>query len=197
MTAGKIVSLREQNKMTTRRELARCGVELFLKQGFANTTIEQIVKPLGIAKRTFFRYFNVKEDLVFAWYEELTTALVKELQSRPKQEKPFKAVCEALSSLLELYDADRDWALAMMRLSKQTPSLIGKESAKRMIWEQALAAALIEREGNEAISPLRAGIVVGTAMSAFSAALNEWCSTGGDAELRPIVAKAFLLATDL
>jgi AcrR family transcriptional regulator len=197
MTVGKIVSLREQNKMATRRELSRFGVELFLKQGFANTTIDQIVGPLGIAKRTFFRYFNAKEDLVFAWYEERTTDLVNELSSRPKQEKPFKAVYETLSSMLKLYDANPDWALAMMRLSHETPSLIGREFEKRMIWEQALIDALIEREGKKAMHPLKARIVVGTAMTAFTAALYEWYAAAGKAKLRPIVEKAFSLAEDL
>lgn len=194
---NKIASLREQNKAATRRELSRFGLELFLKQGFDNTTIDQIVEPLGIAKRTFFRYFSVKEDLVFAWYEELTTELASELLSRPKQERPFQAVCATLASLLKRYDANPDWALAMMRLSKETPSLLGRESEKRMIWEQALVAALIEREGKKAMNPLKARIVVGTAMTAFTAALNEWYAGGGKAKLRPIVEKAFALVSDL
>lgn len=191
---GKIVSLREQNKATTRRELARYGMELFLKQGFATTTIDQIVEPLGIARRTFFRYFNTKEDLVFAWNEEKTTALVNELNARPRQEKPYKAVCQALSSLLKLYDARPDLALAMMRLLKETPSLVGRDLENRLIWEQALAAALVEREGKKAMSPLKARIVVGTVMTAWAAALDEWYAGGGKANLRPIVEKAFSMA---
>jgi len=197
MTIGKIVGLRAQNKLATRRELSRFGVELFLKQGFANTTIEQIVQPLGIARRTFFRYFNTKEDLVFAWYEDLTPDLVDALKSRPQEEKPFTAVCEALTSLLKLYDANPDWVLAMMRLLKETPSLIGSEFEKRIVWERALVLALIQREGKRTMSPLKAGIVVSTALAAFTAALNEWYENGGDAKLRPIVAKAFSMARDL
>ena len=197
MASGKIASLREQNKAATRKELARFGVELFLKQGFDATTIDQIVAPLGIAKRTFFRYFNVKEDLVFAWYEDLTANLVDELKARPKQEKPFTAVCETISSLLKLYDANPEWALDMMRLCKETPALVGKELEKHMMWERKLVATLIEREGKKAMSPLKAHIVVGAAMTAFSAALNEWYAGGGKAKLRPIVERAFALAADL
>ncbi len=83
----KIIGLREKNRIATRSELSRFGIELFLKKGFANTTIDEIVEPLGIAKRTFFRYFDVKEDLVFAWYEDLTNDLVSELRQRPPQER--------------------------------------------------------------------------------------------------------------
>jgi AcrR family transcriptional regulator len=197
MAAGKIVGLRAQNKMATRRELSRFGVELFLRQGFANTTIEQIVQPLGIARRTFFRYFNTKEELVFAWYEDLTPELVDALKSRPQEEKPFTAACEALTSLLRLYDANPDGVLAMMRLLKETPSLIGSEFEKRIVWERALVEALVERQGKKTMSPLKARIVAGTALTAFSAALSEWYEDGGNARLRPIVAKAFAMARDL
>jgi AcrR family transcriptional regulator len=188
-----IMSLRERNKATTRRELSRFGIELFLKNGFANTTIDEIVAPLGIAKRTFFRYFDVKEDLVFAWYEDLTVDLVNELNSRPRQEKPFEAVCNTLSSLLKMYDENTGRAMSLMRLSMETPSLIGKSFEKRVIWEKALAATLVEREGKKTMSPLMAQIIVGTAMAAFAAATGEWFANGGKAKLRPIVEKAFAI----
>lgn len=190
----KIPGLRERQKAATRRELTRTGLELFLKQGFANTTIEQIVAPLGIAKRTFFRYFNTKEDLVFAWNEEKTAELVNELNGRPRHEKPFQAVCEAISSLLKRHDARPDLALALIRLSKESPSLIGRDLEKRMVWEQALAAALVEREGRKAMSNLRARVVVGSVMAAWTAALDEWYAGDGKAKLRPIVKKAFAMA---
>lgn len=188
---GKIPSLREQHKAATRQEVARFAVGLFLKQGFASTTVDQIVGPLGIAKRTFFRYFKTKEDLVLAWFEEKTPELVKELSGRPGHENSFEAVCGALSSLLVRYDANPALALAMMSLSRETPSLVGRDLEKRMIWEQALAAALVEREGKKAMSHLKARIVVGTAMVAFTAALDEWYEGGGKAKLRPIVERAF------
>lgn len=197
MLNARVVGLRAQNKLATRRELSHFGLELFLKRGFANTTVDQIVRPLGIARRTFFRYFNTKEELVFTWYEDLTPELVSALRSRPKGEKPFTAVREALNSLLRMYDENPDWVRGMMRLLRETPSLIGSEFEKRVVWERALVAALIEREGRHAMSPLWANIVVGTALTAFTAALDQWYESGGNTRLRPIVATAYALALDL
>ena len=191
------MGLREKNKLATRVEMSRFGIDLFLKKGFANTTIDEIVEPLGIAKRTFFRYFDVKEDLVFAWYEDLTTDLVNELRARPQQEKPFEAVCKTLSSLLKMYDENPEWARSMMRLSMETPSLIGKSFEKRVLWEKAFAAVLIEREGKKTMSPLRAHIIAGVAMTAFANATGEWFANGGKAKLRPIVERAFAMASTL
>lgn len=193
----KIANLREQQKAATRRELARFGLELFLKQGFANTTIDQIVEPLGISKRTFFRYFETKEDLVFAWNEDKTAELVNELHSRPGHEEPFEAVCEAISSLLNRHDTHPDLAFAYVRLLKETPTLVGRDCEKRMLWERALADALVERQGKGAMNPLKARIIVGTAMAAWTAALDEWYEGDGKANLRSIVKKAFATAAEL
>src|SRR5271170_7546528 len=138
-------SLRARKKHDLRDELSRHGMQLFIRDGFDQTTIEQIVDPLGVSKRTFFRYFDTKEDLIFAWYEELTGELVQSLVSRPSNEAPFEAVCQALRSLLRYYDGDPKWALAMLKLAKQTPALVGKSYEKRSMWETALATALLPR----------------------------------------------------
>src|ERR1700744_141033 len=90
--------LREKRKRQLRRELSEQGLKLFTQKGFEETTIDEIVDPLAVSKRTFFRYFATKEDLVFAWYEELTGELVRALEARPKAEAPFESVCATLLS---------------------------------------------------------------------------------------------------
>ena len=189
----KVANLREQLKATTRQELTRIGLELFLQHGFAHTTIDQIVAPVGISKRTFFRYFETKEDLVFEWQTEMAPALVLELNTRPREEAPFKAVSETLFSLLARINENPELAFALIRLLKETPSLAGRDMEKRMVWEQALAAALMEREGSKVMPRLKARIIVGMAMTAWTAALDEWYAGGGKVELRPIMEKAFSL----
>ncbi len=189
----KLANLREQLKATTRQELTRIGLDLFLLHGFANTTIDQIVAPLGISKRTFFRYFKTKEDLVFEWQTQMAPALVLELNARPREEAPFKAVSETLFSLLTRINENPELAFALMRLLKETPSLAGRDMENRMVWEQALTDALMEREGSKVMPRLKARIIVGMAMTAWTAALDEWYAGGGKAKLRPLMEKAFAL----
>ena len=80
--------LRDKRKRQLKAELSRQGMQLFAQKGFEETTIDDIVGPLAVSKRTFFRYFATKEDLVVAWYEELTGELVSALEGRPKSEPP-------------------------------------------------------------------------------------------------------------
>ncbi len=192
----KVANLREQLKTTTRQELTRIGLALFLQQGFANTTIDQIVAPVGLSKRTFFRYFDTKEDLVFEWQTQMAPALVLELNSRPNEEAPFKAVSETLFSLLTRVNENPELAFALTRLLKETPSLARTDMEKRMVWEEVLTAALIVRVRSKAMTRLKARIIVGMAMTAWTAALDEWYASGGKAKLRPIMGKAFALVRD-
>ncbi|OZI33216.1 TetR family transcriptional regulator [Bordetella genomosp. 1] len=193
----KTSTLRERQKHSTKSELSRLGLELFLKQGFANTTIDQIVEPLGIARRTFFRYFATKEELVFAWHADKTAQLVEELRGRPSEEGPIDAVCETLGSTLNLYDAMPDMAFALVRLLKETPPLLAKECEKRMERERALSEVLVERYGANELSLLKARIIVGAVTSAWTAGLDEWYGEGDQADLRPIMARAFAAVRDL
>jgi AcrR family transcriptional regulator len=47
-----------------RNELMSAAQRLFLKQGVAGTTIEQITSAADVAKGTFYLYFSSKEDLL-------------------------------------------------------------------------------------------------------------------------------------
>ncbi|ELY2785158.1 TetR family transcriptional regulator [Klebsiella pneumoniae] len=195
--AYKNPSLRERHKEITRRELSNLGLELFIKQGFNQTTIEHIVEPLGVARRTFFRYFKTKEDLIFLWHDDKTVELVNELRRRPDHEGPLEAVRETLATTLLRYDANPDMAFALVRLLKETPALLAKECEKRMEREVALATALMGRASETGLSMLKARIIVGAVTSAWTAALDEWYADGGNQQLRPIMARAFSMVGEL
>lgn len=192
-----VVSLREKQKAETRSQLIISGIELFLHQGFTNTTIEQIVEPLGMAKRTFFRYFATKEDLLFEWQDDKTDFLVATLIARPVNEAPLTSLCETLAVLLKSYDASKEQALSFIRLSRETPALIGRYYERRIVREQKLAEALITRDSALVMNLMMAKITVGTVMSAWAAALDEWYDNDGRDDLREIVRRAFALIDEL
>jgi len=189
--------LREKRKRQLKRELSQHAIQLFTQKGFEETTIDEIVDPLAVSKRTFFRYFATKEDLVFAWYEELTGELVRALEARPKAEAPFESVCEALLSLLHYYDENPKWALTMTRLAKATPTLVGKSFEKRSIWERELAKALGKRLPNAPARELTARVTVAAALAAFTCGIDEWTDSRGKANIRACLDRAFSVVRSL
>ena len=189
--------LREKRKRQLRRELSEQGLKLFTQKGFEETTIDEIVDPLAVSKRTFFRYFATKEDLVFAWYEELTGELVRAMEARPKAEAPFESVCETLLSLLHYYDENPKWALTMTRLAKATPALVGKSFEKRSIWERELAKVLGKRLPNTPTRELTARVTVAAALAAFTCGIDEWTDSRGKADVRACLDRAFSIVRNV
>lgn len=58
--------LRERKKTRTREAMYKHAMRLFLKQGYEETTVEQIAAEAEVSYSTFFRYFSSKEAVVFA-----------------------------------------------------------------------------------------------------------------------------------
>lgn len=56
--------LRARRRDATRLEIHETAVELFERNGFDETTVDEIAAAAGVSPRTFFRYFPTKEECV-------------------------------------------------------------------------------------------------------------------------------------
>jgi len=73
------MKLRDKQKAEVKSALVRVGEELFRTKGFTETTIEDITGTAGVARGTFYNYFQTKEELaleILYETEELTTEQV-------------------------------------------------------------------------------------------------------------------------
>jgi AcrR family transcriptional regulator len=55
---------RQHQKAATAQRIFAAAVELFARQGYGQTTVEQIVQAAGVAKGTFFTHFPSKDALL-------------------------------------------------------------------------------------------------------------------------------------
>ncbi len=90
----------EEEKAHIQLRLLELGRTLFLSQGLKKTSLEDLTQPLGIAKSTFYLFFESKEDL----YLELL------MQERARLEQQVMAAsfdtisdtCEALTHFMHV-----------------------------------------------------------------------------------------------
>src|SRR6266536_1666319 len=75
--------VRERTRRAVRGELAQLAVGLFVEKGYDETTIDDLAAAAGMSRRTFFRYFASKEELVMGKYEFFGEQLAEELAARP------------------------------------------------------------------------------------------------------------------
>lgn len=91
-------------------------------QGFDATTIDQIAAGTGISRRSFFRYFASKEDVVLGELVDRGGIVATALAARPASESPWDAVRAALLELQATIVRD-EFELALGRMLYATPTL--------------------------------------------------------------------------
>jgi AcrR family transcriptional regulator len=104
--------------MRVRAELTMLAQDLFVAQGYDETTVDDIAAAAGMSRRTLFRYFASKEDLVLGKYEILGDRLAEALAARPHDEPIWLSLRRAFDIVVEYFadDPDATRAVAMERI---------------------------------------------------------------------------------
>jgi AcrR family transcriptional regulator len=108
-----------------RTAVVAAALELFERQGFEATSVEQIAQAAGVSRSTFFRQFGGKEDVVFADHEVLLDELRTWLAKGHRD--PWAAVCEASERVFRHFAADPEVARRRYRVVRTVPALRERE----------------------------------------------------------------------
>jgi AcrR family transcriptional regulator len=118
---------RERKKAQTRTRIQEAALDLFVSQGYRETTIAQIAARADVATRTVTLHFPAKDDLLFA--DDPFTP--ESLEARIRRRKPETTL-----------DAVRDWMHAIMRELDERDRDSGVDPAH--LWQRrALRADLL------------------------------------------------------
>ncbi|EJL01402.1 MULTISPECIES: TetR/AcrR family transcriptional regulator [Pseudomonas] len=86
--------LRERQKAERRQAISKAAVELFERQGFQTTTIEQIASQAGVSAPTVFKYFGNKQEIILEILHEADRRALKDTRSQiPEIQDPVQALC--------------------------------------------------------------------------------------------------------
>jgi len=89
-----VSGLRERQKAERRQAISKAAVELFERQGFQTTTIEQIASQAGVSAPTVFKYFGNKQEIILEILHEADRRALKDTRSQiPEIQDPVQALC--------------------------------------------------------------------------------------------------------
>jgi AcrR family transcriptional regulator len=189
-TAAPVEGLRERHRKRTAADLEEAALQLFCEKGFDAVTIDDIAAAADVSRRTFFRYFASKEDVILSDHPKRLGELQAALDLRPADEPALTALRHAIISLAGSFEEQRDQMLRRFRLITETPSLEARSLCLQRNWETGVTGMLAGRMGVDPAKDLRPGVVAATTMAAMRIATANWLAGGGQEDLPAIVASS-------
>jgi AcrR family transcriptional regulator len=171
-----------------RERLETAALDLFVENGYQETTVAQIADRAGLNRATFFRHFADKREVLFGGEDVLAGLFADGIRAAP----PDATLTECLQAAFEATEAalpPQQRAKAAQRVLVVTANTEVQERGllKHARIARSISAALRERGADELTA--RLGAEVG--MLAFSIAVERWMRSDDD-EPFPVHAVAAL-----
>ena len=166
--------------------LAQAALELFAEHGYEQTTVAEIAERAGLTKRTFFRYYADKREVLFGAGTEFQDLVVRGAAAAPPDATPIAVVGAGLEAAGAMLEERRPFARQRQAVIAANPELQERELMKLDAVTQALAATLRER----GVSELEAGLAAGAGVAAFHVAFGRWVRGDDERDLPAVVRTA-------
>ena len=170
-----------------RERLETAALELFVENGYEETTVAQIAERAGMNRATFFRHFVDKREVMFGGQEALTGLFADAIKAAPGE----ATLAEFLQSALAAAEVAMTPQLRAAAVRRRLVLAANSELQERGLLKLArisasVAEALRERGTDELTARLGAEMV----MLAFSVAFERWMKADEDEPFAPFAEAA-------
>ena len=155
---------------TSRRAVTRTALELFAERGFEETTVDDIADALGVSRRTLFRYFASKNDMVWGDFDWVLARLRRCLEETKPEEPLHEALGRAVVESNRYEDDQLPELRIRMRMITGVPALQAHSALRYAEWREVIAEFVADRLGgspDDLFPQTVAHAALGTSMAAF------------------------------
>lgn len=184
-------SLWQRSRQAAYAEITSIAMRLFLDHGFEQTTIDEIASTAGISRRSFFRYFGTKEDIVLGNLGSQGELVRDELEQVPPTVGPWEALREALHAV-DALSIEPGVTLKIAKMMYGTPSLRSRSIEKHLHWQSLLVPDIrrrLEIADSNMANPVPAAIVA-SAIACLDVAGEIWVNGDGLGDLAALYDQA-------
>lgn len=183
-------SLTARRHRQTRDEIAAAATELFVTRGYESTTMDEIASAAGVSRRTAYRHFAHKHELVFhettVWLDHFDEILA----TRPPDESTRDLCRRGLLSVAELIEQRHDRVEAGWSVIVANPSLRGRLGAVQDPWFSRYLELILADTGSDPDHVLNATILAGTLVATTNALVAVWADQQPNAEMVEMTVRA-------
>jgi AcrR family transcriptional regulator len=188
--------LRERTRRVIQKEITEAAERLFVERGYEATTIEHIAEAVGMSRRTLYRYFSTREDVVLGKFDVVADEVLDALRARPVGEPVWASLRHSFDGLIAHLDDAGNTELAepMQRILFGTPDLLARylEKLERV---QGAAELVVRERAATAGAPWADDdptprAVVAAAVGCVLAAQHAWLAGGAKETFAVMVDRA-------
>lgn len=201
MSTSLSLGLRDRKRAETRARLERAATTIVLREGLENATIDAISDAADVSPRTFFNYFDSKEDAILGTQNvEVTEEMVRE------HHLPGDLVVTIVGVLLDVMAptlGSTDLHEVRVEIARQHPELFSRKMAQMTRIMDGLSSAVTSlmaddpRFTNESERAPLADSILALCGSATRTAIREWIAAGSGASIDDIHTRAVELAREV
>lgn len=161
--------------VTTRDELELVALQLFAERGFDSTTVDDVAEAAGIGRRTFFRYFASKNDVVWGDWEVALAHFRRQLAALPAEVDLIDGLRDAVKAFNLLPDGAEAQHRVRMAMVLHTPALQAHSTLRYAGWRAVVAEHVAARLGGAA-EDFRCQLLAHQVLACCVAAYEQWLS---------------------
>ncbi len=176
------LTLRDHARSAVRDEVMRQAWLLFSEQGFDATTVDQIAAAAGMSRRTFFRYFSGKDELVLTRLVDSGQDVADALRGRPAAEPVWESLRRAFDDGVAEQEAHADRARPLLVMLHTEPAVRATVVEWRRRWQELLEPVVAERlpaRRGRSGPDVRASAIVSCALACLETAQEAWADHPG------------------
>jgi AcrR family transcriptional regulator len=190
------LGLRDKKRAETRAKLERAAVELVLRDGLAHATVDAISDAADVSPRTFFNYFDSKEDAILGVRDlELTDEAVAEHLAGIDGADLVESVVKLLLWVIGPTVTTSDLHLSRMQVVKVHPELLSRHITQMTRMADQLTAAiqtLLKKDPSFAGDPAAslqptADVLFALCSGGVRVAVKEWVTEGSTAQNQSVI----------
>jgi AcrR family transcriptional regulator len=191
--------LRERKRTETRNKLETAAVTLVLRDGLEHATLDAICEAADVSNRTFFNYFESKEDaIVGAKYVHVTDEAIADVLREHNGEAPAEVVVRLIFRVLDPSIEASELLKMRKKLFKIYPQLLGGVASQMERFTKELNAGvqllLKDAPGYSTETPAELEISVDVLLALCSGsvrvAIREWVTNGSKATIEQVIQRA-------
>lgn len=176
-------SLNDRRRTETRIHIADAAVALFAQSGFDAVTMDDVARAAEVSRRTVYRHFATKEDLIFdhptRWLDHFESVIA----ARDVDESTRDVCCRALIAVAEFIQSTGDAVAEAFAVYATNPGVRARGAHTEDRWIQRYAELITADVGDAVESQLKILTLAGSLVATTNALVMVWAQHRPDFDM--------------